>query len=104
MKKTIFTLSFAFMFVMASNAQDKTMPNDKKDGKGTETSPKKAEPANAQAVNADGTVASPAPNETGKKEEAAPNKKVKTRMAINEKGMPGNAAKKEEKKEPAKKD
>ncbi|MCW3076852.1 MAG: hypothetical protein JWO32_1461 [Bacteroidetes bacterium] len=76
MKKSILTLSLVALFSIASNAQETK----------TKTTTKAQEPVKASTVNDDGT------SKIEKKEET-PVKKAGTRMAINEKGMPGVKAK-----------
>ncbi len=91
MKKTILTLSLVALFSIVSKAQDSKSKTD---------NTKNVEPAQT-AVNADGTISTATvnPNTPAAKEET-PAKKSGTRMAINEKGLPGSS--KTAKKEPAK--
>ena len=100
MKKTIITLSFAALCTLASNAQDKNSKKVKEPANGTQKEAVAPAATSGQsAVNPDGTAA-PAtekPAAEKKAEGTAAPKKGGTRMAINEKGMPGNSVKKEEK-------
>jgi len=88
MKKSIFTLSLVALFTIAGNAQA--------------VKTKDAVPAQT-TVNSDGTVtetkAQPTSTATAAKKEETPVKKSGTRMAINEKGLPGGSAKTTTKKE-----
>ena len=93
MKKAIYSIAFVTMLSFASNAQDQNKAQDDK--------------APKETVNPDGTLkqdnkygieGKKADSKSESKKEEAP-KRGGTRMAINEKGLPGNAktAKKEEK-------
>jgi hypothetical protein len=80
MKKTIYTLAAVAFLAVAGHAQDKTSKKEKE------------KPASSAEVNPDGTIKQSGEQQAEPKKEA---KKGGTRMAINEKGMPGNADKKE---------
>jgi hypothetical protein len=82
MKKTIFTLAAVAFLAVAGHAQDKSSKKEKE----------KTSASTTTEVNPDGTL-----KQSGE-QQAEPRKEQKkggTRMAINEKGMPGNAGKKE---------
>jgi hypothetical protein len=81
MKKTVFTIAAVAFLAVAGQAQDKS---SKKEKATTSKESKEVKP--------DGTVSQSGNQEAESKREA---KKGGTRMAINEKGMPGNAGKKE---------
>ena len=77
MKKTIITLSLVALFSLVSNAQEKKATPETK-------------PVSTTVVNSDGTVSTVTTSPSTKQE--SPVKKSGTRMAINEKGLPGGSA------------
>lgn len=96
MKKIFLTLSLVTLFSVAVNAQDKTTKKDNGTNTTNTTKESTQTAPNSAAVNPDGTAVTPAPAATTEKKEASPApKKSGTRMAINEKGLPGGSSKKE---------